>query len=119
MALQDEEHALQTSWSFWYDRKAPKKTDQGTYQSNLHRLGSFETVEEFWRHYVHVKRPSELGRDTNLYLFRNVPECTPMWEAFPNGGNITTRKYVFQIQIILIINRMLDPQSKEKSECIE
>ena len=83
---QEAEHPLHTSWSFLYDKKIPKKTDFGTYQSNLHKLGSFDTVEEFWRHYVHVKRPSQLQRDTSLYLFRNIEGYKPMWEAFPNGG---------------------------------
>ncbi len=33
-----------------------------------------------------MKRPSELQRDTNIYLFRDQPSVKPMWEAFPNGG---------------------------------
>lgn len=37
-------------------------------------------------HYIHVKRPSQLNRDVNLYLFRDQPNCAPMWEAFPQGG---------------------------------
>lgn len=37
-------------------------------------------------HYIHVKRPSQLSRDVNLYLFRDQVNCAPMWEAFPQGG---------------------------------
>lgn len=37
-------------------------------------------------HYIHLKRPSELHRDINLYMFRDLPKCAPMWEAFPHGG---------------------------------
>lgn len=37
-------------------------------------------------HYIHVKRPSQLSRDVNLYLFRDQANCAPMWEAFPQGG---------------------------------
>lgn len=80
------EHPLSTSWCFWYDKKMPKRIDAGTYQLNLQQVATFSTVEGFWRHYLHVKRPSQLGRDVNLYLFRNQPNCTPMWEAFPKGG---------------------------------
>jgi len=83
---QEEEHPLNSAWSFWYDKKMPKKTDAGSYQSNLQKVSSFNTVEDFWRHYVHVKRPSQLSRDSNLYLFRDIEKCVPMWEAFPNGG---------------------------------
>ncbi|EEY52911.1 eukaryotic initiation factor 4E, putative [Phytophthora infestans T30-4] len=69
-----------------YDKKMPKKIDVGTYQSNLQKIANFNTVEDFWRHYIHVKRPSQLSRDVNLYLFRDQPNCAPMWEAFPQGG---------------------------------
>ncbi|KAG3120376.1 hypothetical protein PI124_g3664 [Phytophthora idaei] len=82
----EEEHSLQTRWSLWYDKKMPKKIDVGTYQSNLQKIATFNTVEDFWRHYIHVKRPSQLSRDVNLYLFRDQPNCAPMWEAFPQGG---------------------------------
>ncbi|KAG9406760.1 hypothetical protein AC1031_003083 [Aphanomyces cochlioides] len=81
-----EEHPLQTGWSLWFDKKMPKRTDVSTYQSNLQKIANFATVEDFWRHYIHVKRPSQLPKDTNLYLFRDQPNCAPMWEAFPNGG---------------------------------
>jgi translation initiation factor 4E len=47
-------------------------------------LGSFETVEDFWRHYIHIKRPSQLDVLHNLYLFRE--DLKPMWETFPDGG---------------------------------
>jgi translation initiation factor 4E len=57
-----------------------------TYQSNLQKIATFGTVEDFWRHYIHIKRPSQLSRDVNLYLFRDRANCSPMWEAFPNGG---------------------------------
>ncbi|KAG7389450.1 hypothetical protein PHYPSEUDO_010335 [Phytophthora pseudosyringae] len=97
---EEEEHPLQTGWSLWYDKKMPKKIDVGTYQSNLQKIATFSTVEDFWRsrgsddsvwvnddsHYIHVKRPSQLSRDVNLYLFRDQQNCAPMWEAFPQGG---------------------------------
>ena len=42
-------------------------------------MGSFNTLEGFWRYYVHLKRPSTLQRDVNLYIFRKG--CAPMWEV--------------------------------------
>ena len=55
-----------------------------TYRDNLHQLGTVGTVEDFWRHYVHMKRPSELEEGTNVYLFRDGH--VPMWESYPQGG---------------------------------
>lgn len=50
----------------------------------MKQLGTFNTVESFWRHYVHLKRPSALGNDMNLYCFRAGE--APMWEKYPSGG---------------------------------
>jgi translation initiation factor 4E len=38
----------------------------------------------FCRHYVFLKRPSELPTNVNLYLFRE--KLFPSWESYPNGG---------------------------------
>lgn len=97
-----------------------------SYRDNLKELGSFTTLEDFWRcvadlclavvlysvvcrrvpqqltrgarhpvlpvhrYYVHLKRPSELQKDMNMYIFRTG--YTPMWEVrratvegFPRG----------------------------------
>lgn len=79
-------HQLQTAWAFWYDKKQKFRHLQSTeFRDNLHKLGSFDTVESFWKMYVHMKRPSSLDLDVNLYLFRDG-SYTPMWECFPNGG---------------------------------
>ncbi|RHY26164.1 hypothetical protein DYB32_007840 [Aphanomyces invadans] len=69
-----------------YSARPNANVISSTYQSNLQKIANFNTVEDFWRHYIHVKRPSQLAKDTNLYLFRDQPNCAPMWEAFPNGG---------------------------------
>jgi len=50
-----------------------------SYKDNLKNMGSFNTLEGFWRYYVHLKRPSTLQRDVNLYIFRKG--CAPMWEV--------------------------------------
>lgn len=54
------------------------------YKSNLTRLGTFDTVEDFWNYYCYLRRPSSLDKDTNFYLFRN--QDYPAWETYPEGG---------------------------------
>lgn len=80
------DHPLQTPWAFWYDRKQSKKTDTAEFKGQLHKLGSFDTVEGFWKLYCYLKRPSALEVNVNFYLFRDGPNIFPMWEAFPRGG---------------------------------
>ena len=45
------------------------------------QAGSFNTVEGFWKNYVHLKRPSKIVNNVNVYLFRDAQEHVPMWEA--------------------------------------
>ncbi|KAK8823808.1 hypothetical protein WA538_001100 [Blastocystis sp. DL] len=77
-------HKLQSAWSFWYDKKLPRGQQVVNYTENLKRIGTFDTVEDFWRYYIHMKRPSALDKDCNYYLFRD--QLVPAWETFPNGG---------------------------------
>ena len=81
------EHPLQTPWAFWYDKKQnyKKSADPSEYKDRLHKLGSFDTVESFWKTYLYLKRPCSLEINVNSYLFRDGPNIAPMWEAFPRS----------------------------------
>jgi len=82
------EHPLETTWSVYFDKKLPparqKNADFKHYQSNLQTLGSFSTLEGFWRHYAYLQNPNDIPKDHDLFLFRN--HFIPAWESFPNGG---------------------------------
>jgi translation initiation factor 4E len=56
------------------------------FRAGLHKVGSFDTIESFWKLYLYLKRPSALESNVNLYLFRDAPDVAPMWECFPKGG---------------------------------
>lgn len=45
------------------------------------QAGSFNTVEGFWKNYVHLKRPSSISTNVNVYLFRDEKGHVPMWEV--------------------------------------
>lgn len=79
-------HRLQSKWTFWADKKMATKSHQSfeDYNQNLSRLGSFDTLEGFWRHYSWLKSPDDLPRDTDFFCFRN--QLVPAWETFPTGG---------------------------------
>lgn len=46
-----------------------------------HQAGSFNTLEGFWKNYVHLKRPSSISTNVNVYLFRDEKGHVPMWEV--------------------------------------
>eukprot|EP00419_Tripos_fusus_P041090 CAMPEP_0172791108 /NCGR_PEP_ID=MMETSP1074-20121228/208304_1 /TAXON_ID=2916 /ORGANISM="Ceratium fusus, Strain PA161109" /LENGTH=548 /DNA_ID=CAMNT_0013628163 /DNA_START=115 /DNA_END=1761 /DNA_ORIENTATION=+ len=78
------EDPLEAAWSFWYDKKTSDRKESDQYMEGLKQLGSFNTIQGFYRHYTYLLRPSELPRDQNLLLFRKGYK--PMWEEFPEGG---------------------------------
>eukprot|EP00484_Ammonia_sp_Unknown_P030910 CAMPEP_0197024858 /NCGR_PEP_ID=MMETSP1384-20130603/5335_1 /TAXON_ID=29189 /ORGANISM="Ammonia sp." /LENGTH=235 /DNA_ID=CAMNT_0042453315 /DNA_START=104 /DNA_END=811 /DNA_ORIENTATION=- len=82
----DGEHRLQTPWTLYWLNKAhlAPNSSQQSYLQSLRKLGTFNSVESFWRHYVHLKRPSGLDHGFNVALFR--ANLVPAWESFPTGG---------------------------------
>jgi len=75
-------HPLQHTWTLWY-----KDTDQSkSWKENLNEIESFDTVEDFWSLYNHIKPPSEINIGSDYSLFKKG--IWPMWEDEGNkrGG---------------------------------
>ncbi|CAG9771228.1 unnamed protein product [Ceutorhynchus assimilis] len=75
-------HPLQNCWTLWYfenDRNQP-------WEKNQREIASFQTVEDFWSLYNHIKPSSELKQGTDYSLFKKG--IRPMWEDDQNkrGG---------------------------------
>ncbi|CAG8565388.1 9511_t:CDS:2 [Ambispora gerdemannii] len=88
----EKPHPLQHSWTMYYDSKpvmtpGPKTpTLKTSYEENLQKIGTFNTVETFCQYFNWVKKPSQLEVNTNFHIFKN--KIKPMWEdpANENGG---------------------------------
>lgn len=78
------EHRLYTPWTFFFDKKLQKGEPYSTWEKNLIKLGTFSTLEGFWRHYANIQAPEQIPRDHDLFLMRHT--FVPAWETFPNGG---------------------------------
>jgi translation initiation factor 4E len=59
-------------------------TDKKEFLQTVNTLGSFASLEGFWRHFLHVHRPTHLRMGMNVAIFRHG--LVPAWETFPNGG---------------------------------
>lgn len=75
-------HPLQNSWTLWYyecEKGKPWETCQ-------HQITNFDTVEDFWSIYNHIKLASEVKIGNDYSLFKN--NIRPMWEDDTNkhGG---------------------------------
>ncbi|XP_073482572.1 eukaryotic translation initiation factor 4E type 2 isoform X1 [Aquarana catesbeiana] len=81
------EHPLQYNYTFWYSRRTPgRPTSSQSYEQNIKQIGTFASVEQFWRFYSHMVRPGELTGHSDFHLFKEG--IKPMWEddANKNGG---------------------------------
>ena len=83
------QHNLRHSWAFWVRPPVPSKNQE--YEKTIHRIGSFDTIEDFFTLYKHLKRPSTLPLVTDYNLFKNG--IRPVWEDADNksGGKWIVR----------------------------
>ncbi|XP_044013696.1 eukaryotic translation initiation factor 4E-1A-like isoform X2 [Aphidius gifuensis] len=81
-------HPLQHTWTLWY-----YETDRTRAWDECQKeVISFNTAEDFWSLYNHIKSPSELKSGCDYSMFKQG--IRPMWEddANKNGG-----KWVLQL----------------------
>lgn len=70
-------HALQHSWCVWVLQFNQSSKDKDSWQSSQMRIGQFSTVEDFWRLFNNLKRPSKLGT-VDFSFFKK--EVVPDWD---------------------------------------
>nr|QBH73401.1 eukaryotic translation initiation factor 4e [Nicoletia phytophila] len=75
-------HPLQNKWTLWYYENDRNKT----WEENQREITSFDTVEDFWGLYNHIKAASDLRQGSDYSLFKKG--IRPMWEDVGNkqGG---------------------------------
>jgi translation initiation factor 4E len=76
-------HPLETAWTLYYQRPQPDLAD---YSLTIHKIGQFNTVEDFWSYFSHLKRVTEISDPMEYHLFRE--DIRGMWEDEVNrtGG---------------------------------
>ena len=76
---------LNSKWTLSYviNKEVSENID---YEKCIHKIAEFDTVEDFWQVYSHVKRPTEIGIKDELQLFRDGYRA--IWEDDVNqdGG---------------------------------
>eukprot|EP01138_Halocafeteria_seosinensis_P003599 gb/GECG01003678.1/.p1 GENE.gb/GECG01003678.1/~~gb/GECG01003678.1/.p1 ORF type:complete len:364 (+),score=49.72 gb/GECG01003678.1/:1-1092(+) len=82
---------LQHGWTFWYIQKSALGDSKEQWTNEVQPLGSFDTVQGFWRLYGHIYRPNDIQEPVDLFLFKHG--IKPMWEdpANAKGGRWVVR----------------------------
>nr|QBH73394.1 eukaryotic translation initiation factor 4e [Essigella californica] len=74
-------HPLENRWTLWFYENKSKN-----WEENIKEVASFDTVEDFWCLFNHIKPPSHLSLHCDYNYFKNG--IKPMWEDDKNtaGG---------------------------------
>ncbi|XP_059052354.1 eukaryotic translation initiation factor 4E1-like [Achroia grisella] len=72
-------HPLERPWAIWHNNK----DNNNEWGSGLVELTTFDTVEDYWCLYHHIKRPSELPLETDYAVFKKGIQ--PTWEDKMNA----------------------------------
>ena len=70
------DHRLQNSYTLSVrpsGKRGQQQKSELSYEDSIQRIGTFSTVEEFWRIYSHMPRPGNdtLGRGMDFHLFKD------------------------------------------------
>mmetsp|Transcript_37216 Transcript_37216/g.90397 ORF Transcript_37216/g.90397 Transcript_37216/m.90397 type:complete len:203 (-) Transcript_37216:3072-3680(-) len=61
--MSEETHPLQNDWVLWEHKSASGSKDPSKWKENMKQLCEFSSVEQFWKYFNHLPRPSEVFFD--------------------------------------------------------
>ena len=70
-------HPLQYNYTFWFSRTPGRPTSSQSYEQSIKQIGTFASVEQFWRFYSHMVRPGDLTGHSDFHLFKEG--IKPIW----------------------------------------
>lgn len=73
----EDVNTLQSRWTFWYHRRGGNSKNMD-YNESIKGIGSFGTVEAYWKIYDHIVRPNDFKVTTDYHMFREGVQ--PTWE---------------------------------------
>ena len=90
---------LSNKYVFWFrisedilKNQFPKQAlDTSEYESQVKKIAEFDTIEDFWAVYQHIKKPDNCKQGIEIQLFKE--NIKPMWEDEfnKNGGKLSLK----------------------------
>ena len=90
---------LSNKYIFWFrisddiiKNQFQKQTiDSTEYENQVKKIGEFDTIEDFWSLYQHIKKPDNCKQGIEIQLFKDP--IKPMWEDEYNkkGGKLSIK----------------------------
>ena len=119
---------LENKFSFWYrisedvgPYQAPKQAlDKKIYETQVKKIHEFDTVEEFWAIFQHLRKPDSCKPGIEFMMFKEP--IKPMWEDEnnKNGGRISIKlrkeytTIIWEEMIFALIGAILPKEMKDE-----
>ncbi len=122
-----EKTKLKSRYAFWYTisediYQIPPKTkiDKSEYENQIKKIAEFETIEDFWAIFQHLRKPDSCRPGIEFQLFRYGVK--PIWEDDnnKNGGKVTIKlrkdftTIIWEEMIFALIGDVLPNEVKEQ-----
>ena len=119
---------IEQKFSFWYrisddaliNQQPGKTLDKKEYENQVKKIAEFDTIEDFWSIFQHLRKPDSCRPGIEFQMFKNP--IMPMWEDEynKNGGkfSIKLRKdyttIIWEEMIFALISGVLPKEIKDE-----
>ena len=118
---------LENKFSFWYrisddlyQFQSKQPIDKKEYENQVKKIGEFDTIEDFWAIFQHLRKPDSCKPGIEFRMFKNPVK--PIWEDEnnKNGGRISIKlrkdytTIIWEEMIFALIGEVLPKEIKEE-----
>ena len=119
---------IEQKFSFWYrisddaliNQQPGKTLDKKEYENQVKKIAEFDTIEDFWAIFQHLRKPDSCKPGIEFQMFRDPVK--PMWEDENNkeGGRISIKlrkdytTIIWEEMIFAIIGDVLPEEVKQE-----
>ena len=118
---------LQNKFSFWYrisddlyQVQSKQPIDKKEYENQVKKIAEFETIEDFWAIFQHLRKPDSCKPGIEFQMFKDPVK--PMWEDEnnKNGGRISIKlrkeytTIIWEEMIFALIGEVLPKEIKDE-----
>ena len=119
---------IEQKFSFWYrisddaliNQQPGKTLDKKEYENQVKKIAEFDTIEDFWCIFQHLRKPDSCKPGIEFQMFKNP--IMPMWEDEnnKNGGKISIKlrkdytTIIWEEMIFALISGVLPKEIKDE-----
>ena len=119
---------IEQKFSFWYrisddaliNQQPGKTLDKKEYENQVKKIAEFDTIEDFWCIFQHLRKPDSCKPGIEFQMFKNP--IMPMWEDEnnKNGGKISIKlrkdytTIIWEEMIFALIGGVLPEEVKDE-----